>query len=105
VSFDKGLQELLAPNGTLLKQGDVMKRPLLGHTLQLIAEKGPDEFYFGSLMKDSVAFLQELGGIVTEEDFEMYQVVERKPLIGWFHGQKVITAPPPARFDYSLFTK
>ena len=36
---------LFAPNGCLLKEGDIIRRTALSHTLAKIAEEGPDAFY------------------------------------------------------------
>jgi gamma-glutamyltranspeptidase / glutathione hydrolase / leukotriene-C4 hydrolase len=36
---------IFAPNGNLIKQGDLVKRPKFAKTLSLIAEKGAVAFY------------------------------------------------------------
>jgi len=42
---DEGLKELYKPNGTLLVEGDLLKRENLADTLELIATEGADAFY------------------------------------------------------------
>ncbi len=36
------------------------------------------------------------GGIWTLEDLKNYRVVERKPLVGEYHGARIVTASPPS---------
>ncbi len=48
-------------NGDALREGDVMRRPILAQTLRRIAEEGADVFYNGSLADDIVADIQDLG--------------------------------------------
>ena len=47
-------------DGTVKKEGDTMKRPLLAQTLRRIAED-PHTFYEGSLARDVASDLQERG--------------------------------------------
>lgn len=36
---------IFAPNGVLLKEGDMIRRTNLSRTLAVIAQEGPDAFY------------------------------------------------------------
>ncbi len=48
------------PDGTLYKEGDVIRRPKLALTLRRIAED-PLSFYNGTLASDIIADIQERG--------------------------------------------
>lgn len=66
------------PDKSLYKEGDFLKRPTLAMTLERIANNGADEIYGGGetgkmLVKD----IQNMGGIITEEDLKNYKLVER----------------------------
>uniref|UniRef100_A0A3B3VMC5 Gamma-glutamyltransferase 5a n=1 Tax=Poecilia latipinna TaxID=48699 RepID=A0A3B3VMC5_9TELE len=57
-------------NGTLKTTRDIIKFEKLADTLELIANKGPDAFYTGSIAED----LQKVtGGNLTLKDFESYK--------------------------------
>lgn len=61
-------------DGTLYKEGDVLKRSTLGKTLEIIAENGVDELYGGGEVgKMFVQDIQEMGGIITEQDLKNYR--------------------------------
>ena len=49
------------PNGSLVKQGDIITRPKHADLLERIAEEGGEALYTGSLAQDLVADLQDIG--------------------------------------------
>ena len=51
------------------------KRPNLGRTLRRLAEFGASDFYSGQISEDLVKDLTELGGIITREDLNNYELV------------------------------
>lgn len=51
---------VLKPDGTLMKEGDLLRNPKLGQTLRRIAAN-PDVFYNGSLAQDIVDDIAEYG--------------------------------------------
>ena len=53
--------------GEVLKEGDILYLKQLGQTLRTIQEE-PDAIHNGTLTSLYVEDLQELGGIITEED-------------------------------------
>lgn len=53
--------------------GDLVKPKKLCETLKTVADFGAEELYNGTLMKKLVEDIQEMGGIITEEDFINYQ--------------------------------
>lgn len=54
--------------GTVVKPSEAWCR-----TLKVIAEKGGDELYNGSLSVDFLEDLKEVGSIITAEDLQNYQ--------------------------------
>ena len=90
-------RELLAPNNQPLKQGDVLKQPLLANTLANISLYGSNYFYNSSFTSDMVNELrQDYGSILTVEDFLNYTVQVRDILTSQFSGLQVLGASPPS---------
>ncbi|KAI9331395.1 nucleophile aminohydrolase [Pilaira anomala] len=83
------------PNGVRIKEGEIVKRPTLANTLEIIAEKGADEFYEGEIAKSLVETIQTAGGIVTLDDFKSYQPVIRRTMSTYYNGRKVTTCSEP----------
>lgn len=64
-------------------EGDIIRRPKLAETLELIADEGADTLYNnGTLSQMLVNEIQELGGILTVEDFIDYNTASRLCLSG-----------------------
>ncbi|TMW52364.1 hypothetical protein DOY81_002531 [Sarcophaga bullata] len=65
----------LKEDGSLYKEGDIMKRPVLGNTLERIANNKVDEMYGdGETGRIFTEDIQEMGGIITHEDLKNYKV-------------------------------
>jgi gamma-glutamyltranspeptidase/glutathione hydrolase len=86
----------LTADGGVPEIGAIIKQPDLANTLQAIAEQGAKGFYSGRVAADLVAGVRADGGIWTLQDLAAYQVVERKPLIGNYHGARIVSAAPPS---------
>ena len=86
----------LTADGNVPEVGAVIKQPELADTLEAIAAQGASGFYEGRVARNLVAGVRAGGGIWTLEDLKNYRVVERKPLIGEYHGARIVTAPPPS---------
>ena len=82
-------------NGDFYKEGDTFKQPELAATLTRIAAN-PDDFYKGAMAHQIADFERAGGGLITAEDLAAYQVKERVPIRGKYHGFDLITAPPPS---------
>ncbi|MDF0705804.1 gamma-glutamyltransferase [Flagellimonas okinawensis] len=76
--------------------GDTIKYPAYAKTLQKIMEEGRDGFYKGEVAQKLAAFVQENGGLITEEDLEKYEAVWRDPVVFNYKGIKVISMSPPS---------
>jgi len=86
----------LTADGNVPEVGAIIKQPELARTLDAIANQGAKGFYEGRVAQNLVAGVRAGGGIWTLEDLKNYRVVERKPLIGEYHGARIITASPPS---------
>jgi gamma-glutamyltranspeptidase/glutathione hydrolase len=86
----------LTADGNVPEVGAVIKQPELANTLEAIAAQGARGFYEGRVAQNLVAGVRAGGGIWTLEDLKNYRVAERKPLIGEYHGARIVTAPPPS---------
>ncbi len=94
-----GHRELLAPNNTLLKEGDILRRPLYADTLRKVGQYGADYFYNNlTFIPDMVKELQdEYGSIATVEDFANYSAKSSDPIVSNFSGgMSVLGVPPPS---------
>ena len=86
----------LTADGNVPELGAIIKQPELAKTLEAIAAQGARGFYEGRVAENLVAGVRAGGGIWTLEDLKNYRVVERKPLVGEYHGARIVTASPPS---------
>ena len=82
-------------DGDFYKAGDTFRQPELAATLKRIAAN-PDDFYKGAMARQIADFERAGGGLITAEDLAAYEVKDRTPIVGSYHGYKIITAPPPS---------
>lgn len=78
------------------KENDTIKYNALANTLTRILENGRDEFYKGDTAKRLVKFMQENGGIITEEDLVKYEVKWRTPITFKYDDLRIISMSPPS---------
>lgn len=78
------------------KTGDRLVQSDLAATLALIAAKGPDAFYRGTIADRIVAASRSNGGILAKEDFERYDVSKENPVRCGYRRFMIISAPPPS---------
>src|SRR6202041_3536795 len=92
----------LTPDGGVPAVGALIKQPELADTLEAIADQGAKGFYSGRGAADLVTGVRADGGIWTLEDLAAYRVIERKPLIGEYHGARIVSASPPSSGGIAL---
>jgi gamma-glutamyltranspeptidase/glutathione hydrolase len=68
----------------------------LARTLRDISARGVDGFYKGNTAKALIAASKRGGGILTQADFDAYQVRELAPLECDYRGFHIVSAPPPS---------
>lgn len=75
---DPAWQPDFAPNGKLLKRGDIMTRKRYAEALRNISRNGAEDFYTGSTAKTMLRAMKNHGGNMTERDLMGYFVVHRR---------------------------
>jgi gamma-glutamyltranspeptidase / glutathione hydrolase len=86
----------LTADGAVPPLGFIIKQPDLANTLEAIADQGAKGFYGGRIAQELVGGVRATGGIWTVADLESYKVIERKPLVGDYHGARIVSASPPS---------
>lgn len=76
--------------------GDTIKYPALASTFERIKDNGRAEFYEGKTADLLVAYIAQLGGIITKEDLRKYEAVWREPIKFDYKGYTIISMPPPS---------
>jgi gamma-glutamyltranspeptidase/glutathione hydrolase len=100
--YPSSAKVFLKADGSPYEFGDTWVQPDLADTLQLIQEQGRDGFYKGSNAKKLADFMRANGGIITEEDLEQYEAVEREPVRGTYRGYEIVSMPPPSSGGVTL---
>ncbi|GIH12520.1 gamma-glutamyltransferase [Rugosimonospora africana] len=79
--------EIYRPGGRLLAGGDLLYHPGLDRALAILAERGPDAFYTGTVAELTVDVVRAAGGCLGPEDLAGYRVLDldvfRAPLSGY----------------------
>lgn len=98
----KGTRAVFLADGDTVEDGELLIQPDLARTLELLAEKGFDGFYRGTIAKKLLAGVKAEGGKWTAEELAGYRVREREPLRFEYDGWEVVTAPPPSSGGVAL---
>lgn len=88
------------------KLDELIKRPKLANTLEIIAKEGVKALYGinGTFTAILAAEIRERGGIITEEDFLDYQVRWRSPVSGLLNDNSTFyTMPLPSNGAIIIF--
>lgn len=80
--------------GVPYEQGDLLVQKDLAHTLELIAQEGPDGFYKGETAAKIAEEMRRGGGLVDLESLARYEVDVRQPIRGTYRGYDILTMPP-----------
>jgi len=88
--------------GGKFKTGDRLVQKELANTLRRISEKGRDGFYRGETADKIVQLMKNTDGIISYEDLERYQPVERDVIKGTYRGYEIISMGPPSSGGISL---
>lgn len=93
-----GAAEYFYPDGQPIQAGSILRNPEYAHTLQRVADEGPDAFYRGEIAEAMAASAQagDNGGTLTVTDMENYQAVERAAICGDWRALNICSATPPS---------
>ena len=94
--WPKSLKIFSRADGTPLREGDLLKQPDLADTLQAIADRGPRGFYEGVVAEKLSRGILAAGGLITTDDLNNYEAVERAPVRGTYRGYDLIAMPLPS---------
>jgi gamma-glutamyltranspeptidase/glutathione hydrolase len=86
----------LTADGGVPELGALIKQPDLAATLETLAAQGAKGFYSGRIADEMVSAVRAGGGIWTLADLASYQVIERKPVVGYYRGARIVSASPPS---------
>ncbi|WP_370479818.1 gamma-glutamyltransferase [Tamlana flava] len=78
------------------KVNDTIKYKALAKTFERVLKYGKDGFYKGETARILAKFIQDNGGIITEEDLANYKPKWRTPITFTYDGLKIISMPPPS---------
>lgn len=102
-TFNKGAAaQVYLRRGAVPELNTLIVQPDLARTLTALADRGHDGFYKGAVAKRLVEGVRGLGGIWSQQDLADYQIKERKPVYGEYHGARIISAPPPSSGGVAL---
>jgi len=87
---------LWAPEGRVLREGEVIVDPELGDTLERLGRDGAVPFYVGDIAAAVCDWVEARGGILTREDLATYDAIERGPARAPYRGRELLTNPPPS---------
>lgn len=87
------------PGGTALQAGDMVRNPEFAETLRRVAEEGTDVFYGGEIgqaIVETVRTAPGRPGLLSIEDLEAYEIVERAPVCHPYRVYEVCGMGPPS---------
>ena len=82
------------PGGRPPQLGEVFRNPEYARALELVASKGQQAFYEGSIARAIVKTSQELGGVIGAQDLSEYKAEWVQPIETDYRGWKVYEIPP-----------
>ncbi len=87
---------LWAPEGHVLREGELLRNPELGDALERLGEEGAEPFYRGDIAAAVCDWLRAHGGALCGENLAGYRAVEREPVSVRYRDREVLTNPPPS---------
>jgi gamma-glutamyltranspeptidase/glutathione hydrolase len=87
---------LWAPDGHVLREGEVMRNPELAQALVRLGHEGAEPFYRGDIARAVEDWMRERGGSITRAALAGYQAIVREPVRMSYRDREVLTNPPPS---------
>jgi gamma-glutamyltranspeptidase / glutathione hydrolase len=87
---------LWAPEGHVLKEGELLRNEELGDALERLGVEGAEPFYRGDIAAAVCDWLRARGGGLCEENLAGYDAVAREPVRVRYRDREVLTNPPPS---------
>lgn len=95
-AFEASKAIFLHPDGSPLRQGEVLRQPDLARTYLGIAKLGIPYFYSGPFSVATVEWLGTHGGLVSQADFGLYKIGLRETTTTLYRGRAVVGFGPPS---------
>uniref|UniRef100_A0A8C2UDW1 Glutathione hydrolase n=1 Tax=Coturnix japonica TaxID=93934 RepID=A0A8C2UDW1_COTJA len=95
LNYSDKFRETFLPDGQPLLPGMFVRRLDLAAVLELVGAEGTSAFYSGNLSQETIAEVQNYGGVLVEEDFSNYSVTVGNPVHTTYRGHLVLSPPPP----------
>ncbi|HDP76313.1 MAG TPA: gamma-glutamyltransferase [Bacteroidales bacterium] len=90
----EGFAEVFMSNGKAPSKGEIFRNPYLANTYELIAQKGRDEFYKGSIAKTIDDYMKRNGGFLTYNDLASHKSEWIEPVSSSYRGFDIWELPP-----------
>ena len=91
-----GASAVFAPDGHVLREGDLFRSQELADTIARFGADGAEPFYRGDIAAAVVDFVHANGGTLTAADLASYAVQVREPAQATYRERQVLTNPPPS---------
>jgi gamma-glutamyltranspeptidase / glutathione hydrolase len=87
---------LWAPAGHVLGEGEVLRNPELGESLERLGEEGAEPFYRGDVAAAVSDWLEARGGSIARAALAGYGARLREPVRMGYRDRVLLTNPPPS---------
>jgi gamma-glutamyltranspeptidase/glutathione hydrolase len=87
---------LWAPEGHVLREGEVLRNPELAESLERLGSEGAAPFYTGDVAAAVSGWLGERGGSVAAEALSGYRAQLHEPVRMGYRDRVLLTNPPPS---------
>jgi|SRR5271154_1686600 len=87
---------LWAPDGRILREGELLCNPDLADALARLPADGAEPFYRGDIATAVCEWVGERGGVLSKEDLAGYRAIEREPIKLRYRDCEILTNPPPS---------
>jgi gamma-glutamyltranspeptidase/glutathione hydrolase len=90
------------PNGRPLREGELIRQPVLAQTLRSLSEHGLRSFYSGAIAEAIASDLSDLGSPISATDLERHKATCVAPLSVATSDAQLFNMPPPTQGLVSL---
>ena len=87
---------LWAPEGHVLREGELLRNPELGDALERLGSDGAEPFYRGDIARAVCDWLAARGGSLSGAELASYRAIEREPVRVGYRDRTVLSNPPPS---------
>lgn len=88
--------------GRFYEEGETLSQEDLAKTLERIRDLGRDGFYKGETARLIVEDARQNGGLIQQQDLDIYRAIWREPVKGTYRGHDIVTMPPPSSGGVAL---